>query len=231
MKAALRRLMTMSGVLAAMALPSQSAEAKATLEAHIVGATCTVTTNEGTTTVVPCSADSWVVALQPNWSAQMVATIEYAYADDGLPLARPQGITIAPNGGVRTVFYEAGALYVNTSFCAQFGNVCQTGRDWESYTGSRNFYPPVFISDNEIADSLSGTLTVSTGAFFAPPPPIFPSYTWSPNIFVALGSLSALTFSGIEPVVAIPEPSTSVLMLLGLGALASAALRRSRRAE
>mgnify|MGYP006390347855 CR=1 FL=1 len=86
MKAALRRLMTMSGVLAAMALPSQSAEAKATLEAHSVGATCTVPTNEGTTTVVPCSADSWVVALQPNWSAQMVATIEYAYADDGLPL-------------------------------------------------------------------------------------------------------------------------------------------------
>jgi hypothetical protein len=222
MKTALRRLVTLSGVVVVMFLPTQPAQALATLQADVVGATCTVTTPEGTTTAVPCSADSWVVALQPNWSAQMVATIEYAYADDGLPLARPEGITIEPNLSVRHVFYEAGALYVHTSRCS--GRGCETGRDWEQYTGQPNFYPPVFISDNEIADSLNGTLTVSTGAFFASPPPLVPPYTWSPTIFVGIGLLSELTFSGV-----IPEPSTYVLMLLGLGAVASTALRRSRR--
>ena len=78
MKTALRRLVTLSGVVVAMFLPAQPAQALATLEARVVGATCTVTTSEGTTTAVPCSADSWVVALQPGWSAEMVARIEYA---------------------------------------------------------------------------------------------------------------------------------------------------------
>jgi PEP-CTERM motif len=220
MNAALRRLVTMCGVVAAMALATQPAWAKATLEAHVVGATCTVTTSEGMATSVPCSADSWVVALQPNWSAQMIATINYTYADDGHALATPQGITIDPPH-VRTVFYEAGALYVETSRCS--GRGCETNRPWEQYTGWPNSYPPVFISDNDIADSLSGTLTVTTGALNnADNYGINPPVTWSPNIFVALGPLSEFTVSGI------PEPSTFVLMLLGLGALGSAALRRSR---
>lgn len=228
--AAAHRLAMCAGIVVVMAWLPQSAGAKATLDAHVVGATCTVTTHEGMTTVLPCSPDSWVVALQPNGSAQMVATIDYAYADDGLPLDRPQGITIQPHGGVRTVFYEAGALYVVTSRCSA-GPICETGRGWEQYTGAGNFYPPVFISDNEIADSLSGTLTVTTGALNnANEYGLFLPRTWSPNIHVSLNSLSTLVFSGVEPTTPIPEPGTFVLMLLGLAALASSAvLRCSRR--
>jgi PEP-CTERM motif len=226
MAAALRRLALRTGTMVAMALHLPSAQAEATLEAHVVGATCTVTTPEGTTSVVPCSADSWVVALQPNWSAQMVATIEYTYADDGLPLARPQGITIQPHGSVLEVFNEAGALYKNTSTCV--GYYCETGRGWEVYTGAGNYYGPVFISANEVADSLTGTLTVTVGALFDGLPPYYEPYTWRPNLYVSLDALSVLTFSGEEPVTAVPESGTFALMLMGLGAVGSVALRRTR---
>ncbi len=231
MKAALHRLAVSAGFAAVVALLPQAAYAEATLEAQVVGATCTVTTSGGTTTAVACSADSWVVALQPGWSAQMVATIDYTYADDGLPLASPGFITTASGGGgVETVFYEAGALYAATSFCLEG---CDNGRYWESWTGSNGF-PPVFVSDNQIADSLSGTLTVTTGAHnISTTSDIFnPPVTWSPNVYIAIGSgpVAPLTFSGIEPVGAIPEPSTFALMLLGLGALGATAVRRSRRA-
>jgi hypothetical protein len=67
------------------------------------------------------------------------------------------------------------------------------------------------------ADQLNGTLTVSTGASFSPSLPHYPG-SWTANIFMDL----------TQSVYSIPEPSTYVLMLLGLGAVASAARRRSR---
>jgi PEP-CTERM motif len=222
MNAVLRRLVTMSGVFAAMVMPTPPADAKATLEAHVVGATCTVTTSEGITSAVPCSADSWVVALQPNWSAQMVATIDYTYADDGLPLPGQGGFFQMDSGGFsnRFVDHEAGALYAITSNCIHRYCAHPPGQDYSGWSG----FPPVFLSDNDEAERLSGTLTVATGASFNPSFPNFPG-SWGANIFV---SLQQSTWSVDDPVGAIPEPSTFVLMLLGLGALASPARRRSR---
>jgi PEP-CTERM motif len=228
MKAALRRLMTMSGVVAAMAWPSQPAYATVTLEAQIVDVTCTVTALDGTT-VTPCTSSwsggsSWAVMLQQGWSAQMVATIDYAYADDGLPLPGRGGWFQMDSGGFsnRFVDHEAGALYAITSNCIHRYCAHPPGEDYSGWSG----FPPVFLSDNDEADRLNGTLTVATGASFSPNFPNYPG-SWGANIFI---SLQQSTWSVDGPVGAIPEPSTFVSMLLGLGALASAALRRSRRA-
>jgi PEP-CTERM motif len=219
MKADLRQLATLLCGVALAVLLSPSAHAAATLDAQIVNVTCTVTTSEGTL-VLPCSAGSWVVALQPGWRALMTATIEYAYTDDGLALASIGGFQMDVAGfGTRLVDHEAGGLYAMTSNCISRYCSHPPGQDYFGASG----FPPIFLSDNDVAESVNGLLTVSTGAELSPQSP----FGWNPTVFIGLRSQ---TFAGLDPVTAVPEPSTLCLWLLSLAALAWTVRQRPRHA-
>jgi hypothetical protein len=79
----------------------------------------------------------------------------------------------------------------------------------------------VFLSDKDVPDDLSGTLTVTAGALLNGS---MQPFTWTPNVFIGLQSF---TCSG--PVAPVPEPSTWAWMLCSL-ALVAAALRQRRSA-
>lgn len=205
--------------LGAILLHAGAARAATTLQASITDVTCTLTTSAGQASVIPCSADSWQVALQPGWSAQMVASIDYMYADDGLALDRPGGFQMDSAGfSMRFVDHEAGALYAMTSNCVH--RYC-SHPPGQNYFGASGF-PPIFLSANDTSDQISGTLTVSTGAMLDAGVP----FNWTANVFIGLRSQ---TYAGPDAVAAVPEPSTWVSMLASLGLVALVAQRRRRR--
>lgn len=185
------------------------ASANTTLDATVTGVTCTVTTPNGASTVA-CDASNWSVQLLPGWSASMVATIAYSYADDGLALTRPETVLLFPGpGSPRTFTHEWGALSLELNPCL----LRPCGDPSVTYNGSIG---PLLVWDNATPDSFQGVVTASASA--------------------AVSSSSSITFGvnlTIRPqlltntVPAIPEPSTWALML---GPLALLAWSRRRAA-
>jgi hypothetical protein len=191
------------------------------LEADVLGASCTTMSPDGITTSVPCDPAGWSPTLEPGWSALMTATIGYSYADDGLRFDHPRQIQVNTRSFVDAPF-EFAVLYAETSNsdCARFsGNAdhCDgLSVPYDAYFGQYHF-PPLFISNNDHAEDVSGQITVTTGWKWDPPSAFYgQGYTLTPNLFVS-------TYGFAD---AVPEPSTWALMLGSLAVLGWRVRRR-----
>lgn len=207
-----------------MSVPAQAGLAAApmsiaVLEATTTSANCSITTLEGTTTTVACDPAGWTAVLGPGWSAQMTATIHYEYSDNGLPLHGSAGrrptFQLDPFGfSLLELEFEAGAIHAFTHWThchartTSCGEIAPGGGD--QYFGEYGF-PPVFVSHNEVADDVSGDISVTTGVRWDAASLYYGlGITWSHTLFV----------NPSTQVAAIPEPATWLLMvgpLLGLG--------------
>jgi hypothetical protein len=189
------------------------------LSAAVTGADCSVTSPDGATTSVPCEASGWAPTLEPGSTASMTATISYSYADDGRPLGHPGYFQVGSAGSAMATF-ESAALYPYTSAsdCWWVLGHCQTLYD--EYFGDVAY--PIFLSNNDHAENVSGEIAVTTGWRWYPPTQYYgQGYTLTPNLFVDVWGMT------LTP--AIPEPSTWALMLGPLLGLALFARRRRRR--
>ena len=192
------------------------------LEADVLGAACSTTSPDGITTGVPCDAAGWSPTLEPGWSALMTATIGYSYADDGRRLSSPASIQVSLRGSVMASF-ESAVLYSTTStspcYISRGGAHCS--RDVAPYDAYFDVAPryPLFLSNNDVAEAVSGQFEVTTGWLWDPPGNFYgQGYTLTPTLSVDVWGIAY----------AVPEPSTWALMigpLLGLGVFA----RRRRK--
>lgn len=191
--------------------------AKATLDFSITSATCTLTTPSGSSQV-PCGGSSgWSGTLQPGWSVMVVVNVAYHYTDDGLLLPSPARIQTNELGGGVIATHESGVLYANVlPTCARSG----CGIIPDITTNSPRF-GPVFLSNNDAPEDVTGTATLSLTAVW---PSNFAPITWSGPVgfFVVTGPVNSVT--------AIPEPATWVLMAVPLAALMLVRRRRAVRA-
>jgi hypothetical protein len=192
------------------------------LEADVLGAACSTTSPDGTTTSVPCESGGWSPTLEPGWSALMTATIGYSYADDGRRLDSPASIQVSHMGSV-TASFESAVLYSVTSAsrCSIFhgGDHCSIDSvPYDAYFDVAASYP-LFLSNNDVAEAVSGQFEVTTGWLWRPPSNFYgQGYTLTPTLSVDVWGIAH----------AVPEPSTWALMigpLLGLGVFA----RRRRK--
>ena len=190
------------------------------LEADVLGASCTTTSPDGITTSVPCDPAGWSPTLEPGWSALMTATIGYSYADDGLRFDHPRPIQVNTRSFLDAPF-EFAVLYAETAYsdCARFsGNAdhCGSSVPYDTYFGQYHF-PPIFISNNDHAEDVSGEITVTTGWKWDPPSIFYgQGYTLTPHLFVSTHGFAD----------AVPEPSTWALMLGSLAVLGWRVRRR-----
>jgi MYXO-CTERM domain-containing protein len=193
------------------------------LNAEVLRATCSTTSPEGETTSAACSPAGWSPTLEPGSSALMVATIGYHYADEGRRLSSPASIQVSDRGSVMASF-ESAVLYGITSAdsCGVFQGGVHCSTDivpFDAYIDVDAQFP-LFLSNNDHAESVSGELTVSTGWQWDPPAdfPFSPGATMAPTLFVDVWGIAH----------AVPEPGTWVLMAWSLLGLVVAAHRRRR---
>ena len=219
--AAIRKsLLAVVATLACTASHATLINGNGRLEADVLGASCTTTSPDGITTGVPCDPGGWSPTLEPGWSALMTATIGYSYADDGLRFDHPRPIQVGTRNFVDAPF-EFAVLYAETSNsdCARFsGNAdsCGSSVPYDTYFGQYHF-PPLFISNNDHAEDVSGQITVTTGWKWEPPSIFYgQGYTLTPTLFVS-------TYGFAD---AVPEPQTWALMLGPLIGLAWLSRRR-----
>jgi hypothetical protein len=190
------------------------------LEADVLGASCTTTSPEGITTSVSCDAAGWSPTLEPGWSALMTATIGYSYVDDGRRLGNPAPLQVSFTQSMMTTF-ESAVLFAETSAseCAAFhgiANHCGSSVPYDTYFGEYGF-PPLFLSNNDHAEDVSGQVTVATGWKWEPPSIYYgQGYTVTPNLYVSTWGFAY----------AVPEPGTWALMLGPLIGLAWLSRRR-----
>ncbi len=217
------RLLSIAGLACGLALPfaahskaeTATALSKAALQYSTSG-TCTLTTPQGTT-VTPCSGTSWVVTLEPGWSARMDLMVHFTYSDDGLLLDRPVAFQNFAAGTANIATHESAAIYARVSGCP-FGP-CPGLDPTRGYTSGPTDLRIVSIDAHPT--SSSGTLTFSTGAFNSAGSFLGP---WNAGLFISLEP-------AVNSVAAIPEPSTWTLMALPLMlGLAHAWRRRGRQA-
>jgi hypothetical protein len=187
------------------------------LEANVLGAACSTTSPDGITTSAPCDPAGWSPTLDPGWSAVMTATIGYSYADDGRRLDSPASIQVSPTGSVVASF-EYAVLYgvTSASFCGTFRGGLHCSDDitpHDVYFDVAASYP-LFLSNNDDAEAVSGQFHVTTGWRWEPPSMFYgQGYTLTPTLSVDVWGISQ----------AVPEPSTWALMLgplLGMGVFA-----------
>jgi hypothetical protein len=187
------------------------------LEADVLGAACSTMSPNGVTTSVACDPAGWSPMLEPGWSALMTATIGYSYADDGRMLGRPVSLQVSDTGSVMASF-ESAVLYSVTSaspWKVLHGGVhCSNDLvPYDRYFDVAARYP-LFLSNNDDAEAVSGQFEVTTGWRWEPPGSFYgQGYTLTPTLSVDVWGIAY----------AVPEPSTWALMigpLLGLGVFA-----------
>ena len=212
----------LSGASAAQAGVAAAPLSMAVIEASVTGATCSITALDGSMTTTPCDPAGWVAVLSPGWSAQMTATINYSYEDDGLPLGDSHPFFQTDHYGIGGVEprFEAGAIYTltNSSHCyTRYSTLCGN-LPGDEYFGESG-YPPIFLSNNDVADDVSGELSATTGVRWNPPSAFYgQGYYWTPTLYVSTWTMVA----------SIPEPSTWALMLVPLLGLGLLGVRRHR---
>ncbi len=153
----------------------------------------------------------------------MTATISYSYADDGRRLDSPASLQVSHTGSVAASF-ESAVLYsvTSASYCGIFHGGLHCSEDitpHDVYFDVAASYP-LFLSNNDVAEAVSGEFEVTTGWLWQPPRSFYgQGYTLTPTLSVDVWGIAH----------AVPEPSTWALMigpLLGLGVFAG---RRRKR--
>ncbi len=220
--AARNHVLAAVAVLGCMAPQAAVIYGSGRLEADVLGAACSTTSPDGTTTSVPCDPAGWSPTLDPGWSALMTATIGYSYEDDGRLLDRPASIQVSHTGSVATSF-EYAVLYSVTS--ASYCGILHGGLHCTDDIAPHDVFfdvaasYPLFVSNNDAAEAVSGQFSVTTGWRWEPPGRFYDQgYTLTPTLYVDVWGISQ----------AVPEPGTWALMigpLLGLGVFA----RRRRK--
>ncbi len=205
-------------LLLPLCLWAHGASAMTTLTYNWSNINCGLVDLDGTRTTLTCpSADlSFSAMAQPGQSVFLTATLNYAYHDDGLPLAERGYFQLDPYGLTgQLVDHEAGGLTFVTNGCSGFRLCPQPPH----YIDSSNLPFKIVFGDNDQPDDLSGqsVFTVTAGIasdWFGGAPR---------TAFIRVANVT--TYSGVAPV---PEPGTYALMLAGLALMGVAAQRRGR---
>jgi hypothetical protein len=210
------RLFLHAAMALALLTGALPARAVATLDAWLTDFACSFTDENGITSGVPCNGPTVTAVLGQGDTVMITATLNYTYHDDGLAIAEPRmaWIQMDPNG-FSTLYatHEVGWIYVSGTRCES--RYCGHP-DGLTELGTATF-PPVLLGLNDVADDLNGQLPVSAGYAVADDPSIGFGFTLTAGLSVA-----SFTHS-------IPEPATTVLMLVGLAAVGWAARRRRTR--
>jgi hypothetical protein len=192
------------------------AEALTTLDAKLVDVSCSLVKPGGiqsfscrTFYYSPGFTETvgFTAAVTPGQTAMVQGFIEYTYSDDGLPLDRPRWFQMDANG-FRTlgIDHEGGALYAMSNNC--FGSrYCRPQPGTEP--GGNTGFPPLLLGLNDVPDRLTGRVPVSGTLAVASGYPVGAQQ----DVYV---QWLAFSYSGVAP---IPEPSTWMLLPVGLLAL------------
>ena len=164
--AAPNHVLAVVAVLGCMAPQAAVIYGSGRLEANVLGAACSTTSPDGTTTSVPCEPGGWSPTREPGWSALMTATIGYSHKDDGRLLDRPASIQVSHTGSEAASF-EYAVLYsvTSASHCSIFHGGLHCSDDiapHDVFFDVAASYP-LLLSNNDDAEAVSGQFSVTTG--------------------------------------------------------------------
>jgi hypothetical protein len=200
-----------------LCLIAADAAAMTTLTYDWIDIRCGVIGTDGSANASPCPEDRprFSARVQPGEAAFVTATLSYRYHDDGLALDRTAQFQMDASGlQMRSFDHEAAGLYFITSACDD--RYCRPLPHWtESFSGPK----ALLLGDNAVPDDLTGRLDFSATAG------VEASFVGADTRTASFDVGFVQTFS---PVNAIPEPTTSALLLAGL--LLTGVRARRRRA-